>query len=513
MHADDRSVLFGRDAGEWQWAGVGGFHWGGAPGHRIRSWKDAARGLYCGLVVDGVRRVLHSDVSGVSALYVRPERDATYFSTAIDPLVRAGGEVTPNWEAWAAILALGCPVGDRTPFAEIRRLEPWTLLEHLPQRGPVVTRPTWPWSEVALEHSTPAAVVSRLLDALTTEIRSASSEAAISLLSGGWDSRLLLALLKRSGISVGSWTVSVDDGREQEEQIAALVAGELGVHHTAVAGRPEEFGTDAEEMFDLIEYQRPMHPWLVPLVHRLRHEHGKIFDGLGGDVLIKAVFVTPEIAETVDPDSGFRLLWDGLRPKSTDSGLYDAAVADALRSAARRQLRDLAERFAGHPHQHTLTVFSSRTARGISLAPTRLVASARPVAMPFVHDLPARAALAVPLDQKLDGAFYEEVLTSVDKTLATLPSTNRAPKGPRKQTRRETSAAAIGWAAELLGRSPVRHWLSEMGTAAIAGGVPTPFLRRTRSIHALRGLTMLAMWWERYEDRFVDPTFPKQPPI
>jgi hypothetical protein len=55
-------------------------------------------------------------------------RNATYFASRIDALVKATtGSLSVD--AWAAIFFLRHAIGTRTPFTEVRRLEPFSLLE------------------------------------------------------------------------------------------------------------------------------------------------------------------------------------------------------------------------------------------------------------------------------------------------------------------------------------------------------------------------------------------------
>ena len=110
-----------------------GFAWSeGPPGERkVGFWKDAARELAaCGLVVQGQRRRVHSSVSGVAPIYHLEHGGAVYFASRIDPLVRAlPRRLTIDWRAWASIFYLRFPLGERTPFLEVKRLRPFSTLE------------------------------------------------------------------------------------------------------------------------------------------------------------------------------------------------------------------------------------------------------------------------------------------------------------------------------------------------------------------------------------------------
>ena len=79
----------------------------------------------------GGRSAVHASGLGLHPLYVQREGPATYFCTRIAPLADASPQpLTVDWEAWAAIFEIGCPLGAKTGFAEIERLEPGAWIEH-----------------------------------------------------------------------------------------------------------------------------------------------------------------------------------------------------------------------------------------------------------------------------------------------------------------------------------------------------------------------------------------------
>ena len=91
---------------------------------------------------------MHSSVSGLARLYWLEDRGATYFASRIDPLVTGSPRpLSVDWDAWAATMILRYPVGGRTPFAEIRRLGPYSTLRRRLGRTRV-EHPPWPWAEI-----------------------------------------------------------------------------------------------------------------------------------------------------------------------------------------------------------------------------------------------------------------------------------------------------------------------------------------------------------------------------
>ncbi len=206
-------------------------------GSGIDGWRDAScTAAACGLVIDGRRSHLHSSVAGVSPVYYLGDGGAIYFATTIDALALATPRrLSVDWEAWATILSLNYPVGDRTPFAEIRRLPPFSTLEI--RRGkPRVREERWPWAEVEPTLDV-ATGIGDLVECLRASIARLPQGPVVCQLSGGLDSRLCLGLLEEHRhADVSTLTVNRDTGNDLEIRIAAELAKMKGVPHQVRGG-------------------------------------------------------------------------------------------------------------------------------------------------------------------------------------------------------------------------------------------------------------------------------------
>src|SRR5690606_10523985 len=113
--------------------------------------------------------------------------------------------VSTDWAAWANILSVTSPLGDQTPFQEIRRLPAFSGLR-VTADGTLTTvtyEPAW-FAVEPRDSASPADVI----DVLRSVI---DGPRAVVPLSGGWDSRLLAMLLAERGVRTEAWTTSKDD--------------------------------------------------------------------------------------------------------------------------------------------------------------------------------------------------------------------------------------------------------------------------------------------------------------
>ncbi len=500
VHADERSILL-CDAEPIRWGGgrERGYCWleGDLWRGEASSWEEASRLGACGLALSGRRRLVHSSVSGYARLYWIEDRGATYFASRVDPLVRAWTRpLSVDWDAWAATIILRHPVGERTPFAEISRLAPYSALRRRLGRTRI-DRPAWPWAEVepllSLEEGADA-----WIDALREALAPLGGE-AICALSGGRDSRILLCAMPDAG-DVVAITVDDDEGARFEEDHAEPVARALGVAQEELRGRAEDYPADWEERARRVEYQFVDHAWLVPLAQRVAGARAPVLDGGAIDVTFQAGerFYSAESLDAARPRAASEALFDSVRRY----GHSQLALAEPFRAPLLARARDqyMAEMrsFEGHPSQGILGVYRTRTVRGTSSYPTGLLGAAAKVLVPGASDAVASAALAIPSEVKRGGRLYPAVLERLAPRVAPLPATTGSERARPWLPRRWRSEPAVAAYRELLAEGPLaahvapelRVWLEDSARGELDG-----HLRM-----GMEAVALLHAWSRHYRD-------------
>lgn len=507
VHEDEAStLLLDREPLRWGGRRESGFGWieGDVwrPGTLPSEWREAGRRGACGLVLEGRRRFLHSAVNGLAPIYWIEEGGATYFASRIDPLVHSSPRLLSiDWDAWASIVALRYPLGDRTPFAEIRRLGPFATLRRRFGRTRVEAH-RWPWAEIEphldLEAGgeAVAAALGRSLGALGGDV--------VCPLSGGRDSRLLLSVLVASGrASLTAVTVSDDEGAPFEEDLAAGVAATLGVRHERLAGRVDDYPADWEERARRVEYQFVDHAWLVPLARRIAGAASPVPDGFALDTLMQtgARFHTPEVLDLSDPRASSAALFDSLRRYGQAHLAFAERFHRPILERSRAQFISIAKPFEGHPSQPNLELYASRTVRGVSAYPGGLLGGNAQVFVPGAQDDVAAAILAVSSTAKGAAGLQAAVQRCVDPRIAALPSTGDTPRTEPHLPRRWRSTPAVDAHRDRLASGPLTRHLSPELKAWLdePSGELSPDLRL-----GLEAASLLHAWWARYKDRLMD---------
>lgn len=504
----------------------GWFWWRLRPDGRPRSAEEAADACEAlGVEVAPERIVVHGSSLGMQPFYYRRLGDALVFASSIaDLCALSDAPLNPDWAAWAAILTVRGPLGDQTPFTEIRRVRGGDGWQWDRRDGRLTTTrwmpsfaadPSERRSGTAADAADLAAAVR---DAVATAIRHTDLDARwprprrrskpgwTITLSGGGDSRLLAAYASRllGPDRLVAYTTSPDDGSDLDLQLSIPVAFHLGVPQEVVLPDAEDWPEYTRRTFARVEYQTPYHMWIEPLASTLRDRGSPVIDGLAGDVLLKSGLLG-EKTIAAPPERRGPVLWKVVSGPPSPGRLWVTEEVNAeLRRLSRPGFDRERERFAGHPSELELTLLFVRTSRSIALSPFALFGPECLVAVPYLDREVMQIALSVPPDVKLGGRFFHECLQATDRRLASLASTARPPVGvPRPRARiRSASPPAIAWAMKSLTALAHRQGLDVPREEQLST------LARSSGRIWLHGLLMLNEWLERYESRLTETKAP-----
>jgi hypothetical protein len=516
VHSDHESILLlDRPPIRWLVGRTRGFAWseGRPTDRRVTSWKDAACELAaCGLVANSERRRVHSSVSGVAPVYYVQHAGAVYFASRIDPLVRTlPRRYAIDWRAWASIFYLRFPLGERTPFREVRRLRPFSTLEWDADREETRARQhRWPWAEVepslGLDEGSSA-----VIEATRAAVAPLAQGPVFCTLSGGWDSRVLLCLLAEHGRDrLQAVTVSPDNGHHREEELAAPVAQSLGVAHSTLEGDATAFWDDTRERALRVDFQLAAPPWAMPLAAALRGRPGVATDGLGLDTLAQggSHYYTESMIRTDGTPAGARELWTrllGQVMRHVTRRTLSPELDDDLKSLARRQFMSEASRFRGHPAEAVLTFYATRTVRGISLTPHAVLGTDVATVTPCTDHQVALACLATRPVEKFDTRIYRAMFAKLNPAVGELPSTHdELPTPAVTRERRGLSADAVRGYEKALTDGPLDRALSAEVRGHLARGTLGEALADPTLYRGVLAISLLHLWHERYSDRLAD---------
>ncbi|WP_440074114.1 asparagine synthase-related protein [Streptosporangium sp. OZ121] len=466
------------------------------------TWQEAAeRRLAAGLVTDATTAVLHTDALGLSEVYVREVGGAIYFACRIDPLLSLDDRpLHVDWSTWANVFVLLTPVGEQTPFEEIRRLEGGTgWRAGCDGIGRVAFQPSW---RTAAPRTVRPEEVAELVSA---QIPRRTDQAITVALSGGWDSRLLAGLAVRHAPGrVHAWTTSNDDGLDHDMRCAESVASVLGMPHRVVTPGPEAWLDDHEEVWGRVQYQTLHHVWQLPLARAARTLNGPLLDGLAGDALFRNRPYYAEM-ESSGHRQARRSAWSALTGGRLDHPeLFAPGVRDMLRDLSQESFDKVMTPLDGH---HALAAASRllRTSRSIGSSPHWVLGPEIEVGLPFVHPEVIAAGFHMPPAQRRDNGFYQAMIEYAGGDIARLPSTHDVlDDTPRGVPRKRSSAALAAVVRKIEAVEPALRLLGPRLTAALAD--PAARYRQAQwsvPLTTLQWVAMLAHWQWRYGSRLA----------
>lgn len=443
---------------------------------------------------------LEGSPSGTPIRYFNTRLPQLKTSAKLSYLVDAHEKIKVDMVGLAQMVAASGPIGGRTIYQDLRRLQPGETLQL--KNGRLVRGGRWTWEDIATRNDDPRII----LEALVAEVQKVTKDRhVVSMLSGGWDSRLLAALAKYEAEpqTLRALTTSSDTGTVMEELVATQVAADLGIDHEVIFPRRDTFAQDFQTFVEAVEYQTNFHVWLVPLARALNRDAPSsqlplVLDGLGGGLFVGGAFADPIGKESLAEKrlSGVTKYLAGatsvLKPKVIDS-FREAIVTDA---------KPVVQRYLGHPYGNILSAYLTRTLPGISMAPHGLIADFADVATPFVSPEVVEAGLSLDPTMHSNDRLYPILLERISPSLANLTTAQQQVPWPRPHPRRITSIEAITFLRNLVVQEPVVRLLSPRFVDA-GPQQWRKVLSQTGGQHLLRGLATLSLWWQNNQNRVV----------
>ena len=163
-----------------------------------------------------------TDFMGVMPLFVHQTQEGLEISTST-----TGMTTEPDLSAWGALLSMGHSIGERSLARNVRRLLPG-VVEYYNASGQTLGSENY-WG---LPEDGNPPTTSEVAESLRTNARDFSSviQETSVLLSGGFDSRLILCVLKDIGVDCEAVIVSHrDEHADNDAYLARRIAKKLGV--------------------------------------------------------------------------------------------------------------------------------------------------------------------------------------------------------------------------------------------------------------------------------------------
>lgn len=370
-------------------------------------------GAFAGVFWDADRErlIIATDCLGMQPLYMR---DAGAELTFVSDTKAVAGE--PDLAAWGAFVSIGHPIGERSLMGGLRRVPPASILTYDGKRRQLGIERYWQWPEAsdAWRHYDFLASLDRDVRAYAT-----FGDPGTVLLSGGFDSRLLLFLLQRTRIPVDALIVAHEDEYDDADgRLAEAVAAMAGVPFRKVQPPPDFFSS--QTYIDYINASDAGFPSLDLFIAKVASQinSAAVWDGLVPGFLFMPLH---------QPEGGFRAY---LRQeiRGADSAIWRAArelfrpeIAQTMFEGFSQDMQAEMARLPQDAYGLARFVIENRSRNRPAMNPLKVFENRTDAFTPGLSKDSLAHALVIPFQEKQHAKFYRRLFANLDERALAVP--------------------------------------------------------------------------------------------
>lgn len=392
--------------------------------------------------------VLATDPLGVEQIVYHIDNGILLFSSN-QSFIRQylGPNITINWDSVFAYLLIRHFIGNKTLLDGVNLLPLGTKLEF--QLSGFNISKYFEIDNVGFDEQITVEKASNLVwDHLNEKFANYCSIAEkdfVSLLSGGWDSRLITAFLSQTGKLENVFTTEQDLqlwGRYIVQwKLAQDVTKFLGItNHCYI--KPEN-DQDIYKLATMLDYSTTFHRWSLSMVNELP-EQKILTDGYFGDVLLRGTHISNSLRKCIYDKNKAKAVQLTFVEYITGTNIGSASTIQHPDAESWKNVLDpsfvsnsltrlkqiISKEFNDIHSDNFITMFQikNRQRRCISWLPRGLIGSKGAVLLPFCDPEFVKLALSIPIKMKHDKSLFVSLLEKTKRGLSKIPSTNTEDK-------------------------------------------------------------------------------------
>lgn len=361
---------------------------------------------------------LIADRLGVRPLYYWADQEIVVFASALRILEELSQiPKKMNLRAVTEIIGLGVPLGDRTPYVDIRTLRPAEIVQFTEAQS--VHRRYWRWDEIAPRGDSEFDHLENVYRHFQSAVarRNVNNKTTIAYLSGGLDSRCVVAGLADEGVRIHTFNFARPD--TQDKTFGDDFARRMKTIHESVPKEPGDSVPDysaimarvwnASKHRDTWPAERPQLVW----------------SGEGGSVLLGHVHMNETIVQHMRAGQIDAAIEEYFRnenvyvPQKLFKAEVFATLRDIIKVGIREELNNLQCADAGR--NFYLFLMQNDQRRKLVGHFENLDLHRLEFQLPFFDSRFIESIMATPLDLCLRHRFYTRWLTLFPPAVTAVP--------------------------------------------------------------------------------------------
>jgi len=387
--------------------------------NKVSAVLQNANGVFCAVHYNPAagELTLISDKLGIRPIYYWACDEYVIFAGALRILEElADVPKVMNVRAVTEIVGLGYTLADRTPYADIKALRPAQIIKF--DAGGVSSETYYRWDTIEASSKPESELLTDVYQRFESAVawRIGNDKATSAYLSGGLDSRCIVAALRARGVEVRTYNFARPG--TQDLIFGREFAREIGTIHSEVPKGSGDMVPDYSQlMADAISAEgkngkQPEHP-------------GLIWSGEGGSVALGHVHLTEEMVAWMRGGEIDRVIAEYIRRESAavSMRLFRPEVSGTLAGLTENGMKAELARFSSSDPARKFYLFLLLNDQHRKLARhfENVDLHRLEFQLPFFDSDLLQSIIALPLDICLRHRFYVKWLSLFDPSVTSVP--------------------------------------------------------------------------------------------
>lgn len=393
------------------------------------SFIDELNGVFNIIVYNFQKDELYliNDRYGMKPLFYYADSQKFVFASEVKAIIKDQAiKKEINWQSWGEYFSLKYLLGDKTFFNNIFRLPNATILEYKDKKASLGKY--WDYQNIEVDHShTDDFFTYKIKNRLVKSIKKFNDnlQNISCLLSGGYDSRCLVFLLKRVlHANMVTYTTEHPTGKTDAE-LARKVARMIKVRNIYKKNPGNMYAKYLVKKIYLLDGMCQEHIWLMPLFEKINRNIHCNFDGLAGDLFLKGLFLTSGNLKNKNNNRRLAdILYNDLVIETRPLFKYFSPEAVKGLRFSSFSIKKLLDKIGNTENKITIFFAQNRTKNTVALASSSITGRIVTNKFPFLENDLVASALSVPPEIKITKDIYLQALEVAFPDFKTVPTTN-----------------------------------------------------------------------------------------